>query len=109
MIGHYLSDLDADYQVYFFGAPHIYWSFGTMTFLAPNVSGQDVIDPLTAPPDFATGGGKERGAVFIFLPERRGELRWVQQTFPDGNLREFETAGQWRFITYQVHPWERRP
>jgi 4-amino-4-deoxy-L-arabinose transferase-like glycosyltransferase len=99
MIGHYLHDLDASYRAYFFGAPRIYWSFGTMTFLAPNVPGQDVIDPLTAPPDFVD---QSRDALFIFLPERAGELAWVQQVYPDGTLREFRDAeGRLRFTAYQ--------
>jgi 4-amino-4-deoxy-L-arabinose transferase-like glycosyltransferase len=100
MIGHYLHDLDGDYDVYFFGAPRIYWSFGTMAFLAPRLSARDVVEPLAAPPDFVDTG---RSAVFIFLPERSGELAWVQQAYPDGTLREFRDAeGGLRFIAYQV-------
>jgi hypothetical protein len=100
MIGHYLRELDGDYQAYFFGAPRIYWSFGTMSFLAPNVPGQDVEEPLTAPPTFVD---TSRNAVFIFLPERAGELAWVQQAFPEGRLREFDDAGgRLRFVAYEV-------
>jgi 4-amino-4-deoxy-L-arabinose transferase-like glycosyltransferase len=99
MIGYYLRDLDGGPRVYFFGAPRIYWSFGTMTFLAPDVPGQDVVEPLTAPPDFVD---RAQRAVFVFLPERAGELNWVQRALPGGRLREFrDAAGELRFIAYE--------
>jgi hypothetical protein len=100
MIGHALQDLDGDYRAYLFGPPRLYWGFGTMSFMAPDVPGQDVVEPLEAPPDFVEEG---HGAVFIFLPERVGELEWVRQAFPDGRLWEFRDAtGTLRFTIYQV-------
>jgi 4-amino-4-deoxy-L-arabinose transferase-like glycosyltransferase len=100
MIGHYLQELDGGYQAYFFGAPRIYWSFGTMTFLAPDVPGQDVVEPLAAPPAFGEEG---RQAVYIFLPERSGELDWVQQAYPGGTRRDFyDATGTVRFTVYRV-------
>jgi hypothetical protein len=77
-----------------------------MTFLAPNIPGRDVVEPLESAPDFVdeatlkqTGGG----AVFIFLPERAGELSWVQQAFPDGQVQGFyDTDRRLRFTIYQV-------
>jgi hypothetical protein len=71
-----------------------------MTFLAPGVIGYDVVEPLGSPPDFVDGS---RGAVFIFLPERLGELSWVQQAFPDRQPREFyDSAGRLWFTAYEV-------
>lgn len=100
LIGHYLHGLQGRYRAYFLGAPRIYWSFGTMEFLAPNVSGQDVIEPLTAPPDFVDA---DQPAIFIVLPERAGELVWVQQAFPDGRIVELrDEQGRVRCILYQV-------
>lgn len=100
MMGFYLRELDGGYRAYLFGAPRLYWSFGTMAFLAPDVPGQDVIDPLVAPPDFVD---RSRSAVFLFLPERAEELQWVQQAFPDGRRREFyDAGGRLRFMAYQV-------
>jgi 4-amino-4-deoxy-L-arabinose transferase-like glycosyltransferase len=102
MIGHYLQDLEKDTEVYLFGAPRLYWSFGTMSFLAPGVHGQDVVEPLQAPPGAIDA---ERGAAFVLLPERAGELAWVQQAYPGGRTQEFhDAAGRLRFITYEVHP-----
>jgi 4-amino-4-deoxy-L-arabinose transferase-like glycosyltransferase len=100
MMGQYLRRLEGDYQVYFLGAPRIYWGFGTMTFLAPEVRGQDIEETLSAPPVLAEDG---RQTLFLFLPERAGELDWVQQAYPDGELREFSDAsGRLWFLTYEV-------
>ena len=102
MMGYYLRDLDGPYSAYLLGAPRIYWSFGTMEFMAPRVPGQDVVEPLTAPPDFVDRG---RGAVFLILPERAGELAWIEQAFPAGETLEFHDAGgKLRFIAYEVEP-----
>ncbi len=102
MIGHYLQESGERERAYLFGAPSIYWKFGTMSFLAPDVVGQDVVEPLDAPPDFVDGDDR---AVFIFLPERKGELAWVQQAFPDGRIREvLDTRGRLRFTAYEVGP-----
>lgn len=100
MIGHYLHELDGERHAYFFGPPRLYWGFGTQAFLAPDVPGQDVVEPLNGPPDFVD---ESRGAVFLFLPERVGELVWVQQAFPEGEIREFYDSGDHlRFTAYTV-------
>ena len=102
MIGRYLQGLTAGERVYLLGAPRLYWNFGTMRFLAPQVQGQDVAEPLQGPPDFVDRG---RGVVFIVLPHRRDELTWVQQALPGGELREFyDLHGQLRFIAYRWQP-----
>jgi hypothetical protein len=106
MLGHYLHDQDRGTEVYWFGAPRIYWDFGSMSFLAPQVIGQDVVDPLHAPPEFAgeaAAAAAERGVLFVFLPERIEELHWVQQAFPDGQVEEFyDTADRLRFTVYAL-------
>ncbi len=104
MMGHYLRDLEGDYQAYLFGAPRIYWKFGTMPFMAPQVEGTDVIEPLDGPPSFADEVARTGlETVFLFLPERSGDLTWVRQAFPGGYLREFyDGQGQLRFIAYKV-------
>jgi hypothetical protein len=105
MIGHYLRELECDYggcRAYFFGAPRIYWSFGTMAFIAPGVPGQDVLEPLNAPPDFVDEG---RAAVFVSLAERAGELEWVRDAFPGGQWQQFYDAqDRLRFAAYEVQP-----
>jgi 4-amino-4-deoxy-L-arabinose transferase-like glycosyltransferase len=102
MLGHYLREMNGDTQAYLFGAPRIYWSFGTMTFMAPEVNGQDIVEALDGPPNFVD---QDQGSVFLFLPERSGELSWVQQSFPDGETREiYDAQGQLRFTAYRVRP-----
>jgi 4-amino-4-deoxy-L-arabinose transferase-like glycosyltransferase len=102
MMGRYLGDLEGDYTAYLLGAPRLYWSFGTMTFLAPDVPGRDVIEPLTAPPDFVD---PSRGAVFLLLPERASELAWIEQAYPAGKASEFhDSGGALRFVAYEVLP-----
>jgi 4-amino-4-deoxy-L-arabinose transferase-like glycosyltransferase len=99
MMGHYLQELEGEYQAYFFGPPRMSWAFGTMPFLAPDVLGQDIVEPLSGVPDFPEG----RSAVFLFLPERAGELEQVRRALPDGQLREFvDVRGELRFIAYEV-------
>lgn len=105
MIGHYLRGLDPGTRAYFFGAPRIYWAFGTMEFLAPDVPGKDVLEPLQAPPGFVDSA---QGAVWVFLPERAGELAWAQQAFPDGHLRQYyDAGGRLRFMAYELSPPQR--
>jgi 4-amino-4-deoxy-L-arabinose transferase-like glycosyltransferase len=101
MIGHYLRDLDGGYEAYFVGAPRIYWKFGTMQFLAPDVPGRDIAEPLTTPPDLELEGN----TAFVFLPEREAELVWVKQAFPGGQRQDFDDAGgRLRFVVYRVGP-----
>lgn len=109
LIGRYLRTQDEDVYVYLFGAPRIYWNFGTMEFLAPSVEGQDVIEPLQGPPDIVDGeaaaapGATSRSVMFVFLPERIGELELVRQALPGGRLQEVHDAwGSLRFTVYKV-------
>ncbi len=106
MVGYYLRDQDRGTQVYFVGAPRIYWGFGSMSFLAPQVLGRDVVDPLTSPPDFvdeAAAAAAGRGVVFVLLPERVEELFWIQQALPDGQVEEFyDDWGRLRFTVYTL-------
>ena len=73
-----------------------------MMFLAPDVPGQDVVEPLTTPPDFVD---PRRDAVFLLLPERASELDWIKQAFPAGKMIEFhDSGGKLRFLAYEVQP-----
>jgi len=80
-LGRYLAQRDDDYVVYFYGPPFMYWNFGTLCFMARGVTGMDVPPP---------GGGEllvpdsGRGARFVFLPERLGELEDVRARYPGG-------------------------
>ena len=105
MMGHYLQELEGNYQAYLFGAPSLYWRFGTMPFMAPAVQGTDVVEPLDGPPDFLdeTAGTAGQETVYLFVPDRSGDLAWVQQALPGGEIREFyDRAGRLRFIAYEA-------
>jgi 4-amino-4-deoxy-L-arabinose transferase-like glycosyltransferase len=90
-----------DAQVYFFGPPRIYYSFGAIRFLAQDAPGLDVVDALQGPPDFVDPA---RRAIFVFLPEREGELAWVKDAYPGGQQTWFRTGERTDFVTYTVNP-----
>ena len=102
MIGHYLRGQSLGTQVYFLGAPRIYWGFGTIGFLAPQVVGHDIEQPLTGPPDLPD---VSQSMLFVFLPERTGELQWVQAAFPGGQFGDFYDDREClRFSIYETSP-----
>lgn len=99
-VAYFLRDKEpADEQVFFFGFPRMgYFSHATISFLAPEKRGQDVIDPLTGPPDFDPG----QPALFIFLPERLNDLTFVRQAYPGGSYQEFfADDGSLLFAVYE--------
>jgi len=101
-MGKYLRYLGPGYRCYFFGAPRMYFGFSTITYLARDVEGVDVQNPLTTPPGPETLQ-PDKLPVFIFLPEREGELDLVRQTFPSGLLRQFrDDRGQLLFVAYEA-------
>jgi hypothetical protein len=99
--GRYLRDLGGEYWVYFAGAPRIYFDSPTITFLAPAVKGQDVLEPVSGELDCER---ETQRAVFIFTPERAGEMLAVREGCPEGIVREFnsETYGL-LFAAYELH------
>jgi hypothetical protein len=103
-IGYYLRSLGPGWQEYFFGAPRMYADFGSTPFIAKGVQLTDVLEPLTEPPptDFVE---PTRKPVFVFLPERAGELERVRQTYPHGVLDEVyrtgDSSGPLLFVAYR--------
>ncbi|MBU1877797.1 MAG: glycosyltransferase family 39 protein, partial [Chloroflexi bacterium] len=51
-LGVYLRNHPAERAVYFFGAPRLYFGFGSIGYLAPEAVGRDVTEPLAGPPVF---------------------------------------------------------
>jgi hypothetical protein len=78
-LARYLVEQDRR-PVYFHGPPFIYWDFGTLRFLARDVEGVDV--PL--PGEGGVAATVDRGARFVFLPERLSELEAVRGEYPGG-------------------------
>jgi 4-amino-4-deoxy-L-arabinose transferase-like glycosyltransferase len=87
-------------DVYFFGFPRMgYFSLSTIPYLAPEMHGEDIIDPLTAAPTWTVDGP----SIFIFLPERLNELTWVRERYPDGQYQTFLAPnGSMAFAAYEV-------
>ncbi|NJN16660.1 MAG: hypothetical protein HC822_10500 [Oscillochloris sp.] len=71
-------------RLYFFGPPRMYVDFGTIPYLAPQVAGVSIVEPLARPPGPELVSA-DKDAVFVFLPEREGELAQVRQAYPDGD------------------------
>jgi hypothetical protein len=96
-IADYLHPQAGTRYVYMFAAPYFYLGHGTIKFVGQDPAGTDVIDPLvsaTALPDPAPG----LKPLFIFVPERLGELEIVKQRYPNGQLQEY------RFQPANVRP-----
>lgn len=100
-VAYFLRDKEpATQDVYFFGFPRMgYYSLSTIPFLAPAKNGIDILDPLTAPPEFPLTGA----TLFIFLPERLNELDLVRQRYPNGEYQEFYSdKGEFLFAVYEA-------
>ncbi len=66
-------------MTYFYGAPRLYWDFGTLAFLLRDQPGMDV------QPN-ATPEGVAPPARFVLFPWRSGELSRIKELYPDGTI-----------------------
>ncbi len=99
-MAYYLDDLEPPPAVYFFGMPRMgYESLATIPYLAPQVTAEDIAQPLQAAPDWSLAGP----TVFLFLPERQEELAFVQASYPSGLTRQLkDDKGELLFLAYEV-------
>jgi 4-amino-4-deoxy-L-arabinose transferase-like glycosyltransferase len=80
-IARYLQEQEPPVRVYFFGLPRMgYYSLATVAYLAPQVTAEDVIEPLQGAPDWQL----EEPTIFLFLPEREAEMAYVEDRYPGG-------------------------
>lgn len=93
-LGYYLRDLGPEYKEYFFGAPRMWADFGSTPFIAKGVDIYDVKEPFAGEAlDFVDPSKKP---VFVFLPERIGELEQVRALAPGGTVEEVRRIpGDW--------------
>ncbi|MCB8990632.1 MAG: glycosyltransferase family 39 protein [Ardenticatenaceae bacterium] len=98
-IAYYLRDEPAQ-TVYFFGAPRMgYYSLSTIPYLAPQMRGIDVVEPLVSAPSWPL----DDPTLFIFLPERERELAQVLSAYSGGVVEKHEMAdGRHVFTVYAV-------
>lgn len=78
-----LNALKNDHRIIFVGAPWMYWDFSTLPYLVADAEAYNVGEAPELPPTDADRlAGK--GVVYIFLPERMGELPAVEQAMSGG-------------------------
>ena len=83
-----LNEREPGVSVYFMGGRMGYYSHSSIPYLASHATGHDVLQPLTAPPNWDLSGP----TIFVFLPERSAELALVQEKYPGGEV--FQEAGR---------------
>ncbi len=100
-----LRDLPGEMPIYFLGAPAMYGDFPTLQYLTDQRIIHDVLEPLgtIAEADRFDCGA---GAMFVFLPERSAELRYVHARWPGGTGRQIFDASGGRVLAvlYEVAP-----
>lgn len=99
-VARYLDEQDPESEAYFFGFPRMgYYSFSTIPYLAPEVKANDILEPLTANPDWQLSNP----TIFIFLPEREDESQFVEEAYPRGVKRYVRNQdGLLLFIAYEA-------
>jgi hypothetical protein len=89
--------------VYFFGPPRIFVGNGTIRFMALDTPGVDLIDPLATPealPPLPDG----RRPIFIFLPERAGEMAVIERRYPGGTRYQANAQVEEVTLFYSYEP-----
>lgn len=81
----YLNQFDEKPDVYFVGAPWMYWHFATLPFLVEDITAEDIIDPLSDSIGVLQIDPSD-DSLFVFLPEREDELPLAQEKYPGGVL-----------------------
>jgi 4-amino-4-deoxy-L-arabinose transferase-like glycosyltransferase len=85
----YLNTLEGDWSAYFYGPPAMYVDFPTIPFLASSFQEEvnlfNVLEPGADVPDTDS-----RNLVFLFLPERHGELAATKLNYPNGQELSFD-------------------
>ena len=83
-----LDEREPGVEVYFFGGRMGYYSHSSIPYLASHANGHDVLQPLTAQPDWELQGP----TIFVFLPERSSEMALVEKRYPGG--KSFQESGR---------------
>ncbi len=78
--------LPPEARVYFLGPPYLYWEFGTLAYLLPDVTGENV--PLETVPE-----SLQRPARLILIAPRLAEWGVISQAYPDGTLTPLYAPG----------------
>ncbi|MHB9091978.1 MAG: ArnT family glycosyltransferase, partial [Chloroflexota bacterium] len=79
--GTYVASLPAGYRVYTLGAPAVYYDHGVRKWLAPDVPGDDLNDPIRELPAANPGGDN---LAFLVYPWQDNYMPLLQQYYPKG-------------------------
>ena len=104
-MGKYLESLEGEWTAYFHGPPTMYVDFPTISFLAsefrPSQNLYNVFDPEEPLP---RPQQPTDDLVFIYLPERSGELAQTAERYPGGQQRAISGIfANPLFYAYEVH------
>jgi 4-amino-4-deoxy-L-arabinose transferase-like glycosyltransferase len=96
----YLQTKDSSWQVAFFGYPRMgYYTFPTLPYLAPQITGINQDNPWGSPDNPEITG---TNLIFIFLPEHVDDLHAVQAAYPNGRLIEEKYKDSILYWLYEV-------
>ena len=96
----YLQTKDSSWQVAFFGFPRMgYFSYSTLPYLAPQITGVDMNAPWGSPENPALAS---EHMIFVFLPEHLEDLKAVQADYPNGSLHEEKYKDRTLYWMYEV-------
>ncbi len=93
-----LDEREPGVEVYFFGGRMGYYSHSSIPYLASHANGHDVLQPLTAPPDWELQGP----TIFVFLPERSSEMALVEKRYPGGNSFQESGRNAELYLAYEI-------
>ena len=99
-LAHYIRSLGPEYRIYLLGAPHLYFNFGTIRFIAQDADGMDVYNVADEAP---IRREVEKEAVFVLLPSHLDALPFIRHYYPEGTLEEHKDVyDRLMFTSYQV-------
>ncbi|MGQ9674649.1 MAG: glycosyltransferase family 39 protein [Chloroflexota bacterium] len=77
----YVAGLGPSYRVFTLGAPHVYFRHGNTRYLAPNVEGDNLLNPAATLPVAVPA---DHDLAFLVYPQLAGYLPLIQTTYPSG-------------------------
>ncbi len=99
-LARYIHYLGPEYRTYLLGAPHFYFGFSTIRFIAQGAEGVDVYNVADEVP---IRSEVEKEAAFILLPSHLDALSFIRHYYPNGTLEEHrDVYNNLMFASYRV-------
>jgi hypothetical protein len=99
-VARYAETLQDDQTLYMLGAPELFVWHGTVKFIAPQLRGDDILNPDA---DLPIRDPLTRRASFVIAPSYLLWLEKLQHVYPNGQIKEFRRPwGELWFISYEV-------